>query len=91
MVFREHYVVARCERAEPDRAGWTAVERALIDDIRWWTLEDLAATSEPVHPPGLVEQLPSIIAGQYPATPQVLAGASSRRDGGEPSKGSPPP
>jgi len=72
VVFKEHYLVARCEGAEPDRAGWNAVERALVDDIRWWTPVELAATAEPVHPKGLAERLADILAGRYPPVPVVL-------------------
>jgi len=65
----ERYVVARCEEAEPVRDGWNAVERQLIDDIRWWALQDLADTAEPVFPPGLASRLPPIAAGRFPAEP----------------------
>jgi ADP-ribose pyrophosphatase YjhB (NUDIX family) len=72
VVFREFYLVARCAGAEPRRDGWDAAERALIDDIRWWTLDELRATAEPVHPPGLAQMLPDIAAGRYPPTPTPL-------------------
>lgn len=75
VLFKESYVVARCAGGEPDRAGWNAVERALVDDIRWWTREDLLAAAEPVFPPGLADLLEDIAAGRYPAEPLVLAGS----------------
>lgn len=59
VLFQEHYVLARCRGGEPSRAGWDAVERTLIDDIRWWRTEDLAACEEDVYPPGLA----ALIAG----------------------------
>ncbi len=70
--FREHYIVARCEGLEPSRAGWTALERDLIDDIRWWTLAALRSTPDRVFPPGLTDLLPAILAGVFPSEPQRI-------------------
>lgn len=72
MLFKECYIVARCAGAEPTREGWNALERALIDDIRWWTLGDLVMTSERVFPPGLARRLPPILAGRFPAEPELI-------------------
>mgnify|MGYP003386013074 FL=1 len=67
--FREQYIVARCQGREPRRDGWTSVERELIEDIRWWTLDDLQTTAERVFPPGLAGLLSPILRGLFPATP----------------------
>lgn len=67
--FREQYIVARCAGSDPRRDGWTALERELIDDIRWWTLHDLQSTTERVFPPGLAGLLPPILAGAVPQPP----------------------
>jgi 8-oxo-dGTP pyrophosphatase MutT (NUDIX family) len=72
MLFKECYLVARCEGAEPTREGWNALERELIDDIRWWTLAELVMTAERVFPPGLAQRLPPILAGQLPAEPELI-------------------
>jgi len=68
-LFRESYILARCEGGEPSRDGWDALERELIDDVRWWTLVELALTTDAVFPPGLARLLPDIIAGRLPAEP----------------------
>lgn len=73
LLFRESYVVARCEGAEPSRAGWNDLERMLIDDIRWWTHEALLRTDEPVFPPGLADRLTDILAGRLPERPLPIA------------------
>ena len=65
--FRERYFVARCGGAEISRAGWQALEHELIDDIRWWTLDELAACAEPVVPENLAELLGGNLAGRPPA------------------------
>lgn len=71
--FDEHYVLARCGAGEPARHGWQTDELDLIDDIRWWTVADLAATTERVFPPGLAGLLPDIVAQRLPDPPLVIA------------------
>jgi len=72
MLFKECYIVARCGGAEPTREGWNALERDLIDDIRWWALGELVMTTDRVFPPGLARRLPPILAGQFPAEPELI-------------------
>jgi 8-oxo-dGTP pyrophosphatase MutT (NUDIX family) len=72
MLFKECYILARCDGGELDRSGWDALERELIDDIRWWTLEELQATTDRVFPPGLAQRLPEIIAGRLPEAPTLI-------------------
>ena len=72
MLFKECYLVARCEGAEPTRGGWTALERDLIDDIRWWTLAELTLTADAVFPPGLAQRLAPILSGAFPAEPEAI-------------------
>lgn len=69
----EQYIVARCEGEEPHRGGWQALEHELIDDIRWWTLEELKATEEVAHPVGLADLLGDILAGRLPEDPLDIA------------------
>ena len=57
VLFQEHYFIARCRGATPNRAGWNAAERELIDDIRWWAIDDLLLCEEDVYPPGLAKLL----------------------------------
>lgn len=71
-LFKECYIVARCDGGDPVRDAWTALERELIDDIRWWALADLQATVDRVFPPGLALRLPPILAGRFPAEPEVI-------------------
>ena len=71
-LFKERYLVARCQGSEPTREGWDAMERTYIDDIRWWTLAELVMTTEDVRPPDLARRLPPILAGQFPAEPERI-------------------
>ncbi|MGI8840479.1 MAG: NUDIX hydrolase [Caulobacteraceae bacterium] len=66
VLFKETYFVARCAGGEASRAGWQAMEREFIDDMRWWTLEELAACAEPVFPEGLARRLAGLLDGDPP-------------------------
>ncbi len=59
---KDTFILARCAGGEVSRAGWQALEHEFVDDIRWWTLDALAASSEPVWPPDLPERLARILA-----------------------------
>lgn len=69
VLFKESYVVARCLGGEPSRAGWEAHENDLVDDIRWWSLEEIAVTSEPIYPERFCELIVQVAAGRYPEAP----------------------
>jgi 8-oxo-dGTP pyrophosphatase MutT (NUDIX family) len=72
VMFREHYIVARCAGGEPSRDGWEALERQLIDDLRWWSLDELTACEDRIYPGGLLDRLPSVLAGVHPAEPVTI-------------------
>lgn len=57
VLFQDTFILARCGGGEVSRAGWQALEREFVDDIRWWRLEALVATSEPVWPADLAARL----------------------------------
>ena len=61
VLVRETFMLARCAGGTPSRDGWQALENEFVDDIRWWTLADLAALTEPVFPRDLVERLAAIL------------------------------
>lgn len=71
-LLKECYIVARCQGGDPVREGWTAIERELIDDIRWWTVAELGATADRVFPPGLAHRLPPLLGGCLPAEPEII-------------------
>ena len=66
MLFEENYVVGRTAGGEPSRDGWDELERRLLDDIRWWSVEQLALAQEAIYPRGLAGILPRILAGEAP-------------------------
>jgi 8-oxo-dGTP pyrophosphatase MutT (NUDIX family) len=75
VMFREHYLVGRCAGGEPSREGWEELERSLVDDLRWWTAADLAASGETVFPREMPALLADVAAGRYPAEPVWLSWA----------------
>src|SRR5665213_340878 len=79
LLFKDHYIVAHCAGGTPSRDGWRTLEHEFIDDMRWWTLEALAACQEPVLPPGLADKLAHILqaAGSGDIHPSEANGAQS--------------
>lgn len=69
VVFKETYFVARCTGDEPVRDGWETYEHELVDDIRWWAVEELLACEDQVFPERMLELLPDVAAGRYPDEP----------------------
>lgn len=57
---RDQFLIARCGGGEPSRADWQALEHEFVDDIRWWTLSDLAASVEPIYPADLAVRLAAL-------------------------------
>lgn len=55
-VIRQHdrFFVARVPHFEPVDAGWTALERRATAGLRWWTPDELAATTERIYPVDLL-------------------------------------
>ncbi len=52
----EAFFVARIASAPRlDFSGWTEVERRSLLEVRWWSVVDLDATADVVHPEGLVQ------------------------------------
>lgn len=51
--------------AEMRTDGWTAVERASVTDLRWWTLDDLASATETIYPPALPEIVRPLLASGW--------------------------
>lgn len=53
------------ERAviDNDDHSWTALESSLLDEQRWWKLEDLENVEEPVYPQGLTTMAAQWLSG----------------------------
>jgi 8-oxo-dGTP pyrophosphatase MutT (NUDIX family) len=53
------YYVLRTTAFEPSRENWTAEEQFDVLETRWWTLAELADTTEPFRPPELLDLIRS--------------------------------
>lgn len=69
LLFHERYVHAWCGGGEPCSDGWQELERAFVDDLRWWRFEELQRLDETVHPRELIGLLPDILARRWPMEP----------------------
>ena len=73
VILKESYFVARCPGGEPSREAWEPHEVVLMDDMRWWSLAEIAAAGEMIYPERLRELLPDIAAGRLPETPLEIS------------------
>ncbi len=69
----EAYAVVRLPSDRIDTSRLAETEDNPILDVRWWTVEDLAATQDRVEPQGLADLARRIVAGDMPASPVALA------------------
>jgi hypothetical protein len=47
--------MASVEAFEIERSGWTELERRSVLGARWWTQQELEATTDVVYPENLLE------------------------------------
>lgn len=57
---------------EVSRAGWSASEHEIMNEYRWWSADELRATSDIFFPLDLPSLLERLVAGDIPAVPLVL-------------------
>lgn len=60
---RESFFCVRASRFAVDPGGWSDVEVRSMLGHRWWTIAELRATGDAVHPPELAEVLAGLLAG----------------------------
>lgn len=53
----EVYFWVRTDQFVVDRKGWTQLEQRVVKEIRWWSLQELRATTETVYPEELCAML----------------------------------
>lgn len=61
--YEQFFLLHLPERAALDATGWTAGEREMIDELRWWHLGELAELDEQVYPDGLAEIAEELLRG----------------------------
>lgn len=53
----EQYFLLHTDQESISRDGWTTQEREVMVDHRWWSQDELHATTEAIYPEGLVDML----------------------------------
>ncbi|QDB79374.1 NUDIX domain-containing protein [Georgenia wutianyii] len=62
----EEFFLARVSETSLDVTGWTELEREVVDELRWWELDDLdaaVAAGTVVYPAGLAALVRRLAAG----------------------------
>lgn len=68
----ETFFVARVGAWEVDTTGFTALEERAVLWHRWWTVEELTATGETMHPSTLAQHLGDLLRDGPPARPLAV-------------------
>ncbi|WP_431039306.1 NUDIX hydrolase [Streptomyces sp. P6-2-1] len=69
----EWYYLARTAQTATVAEGLTELERSSVDGVRWWTCDELEATSETVYPTRLASLLRRLLREGPPPVPEILA------------------
>jgi 8-oxo-dGTP pyrophosphatase MutT (NUDIX family) len=66
---RERFFVVHVGEVSVHCENWAEVEREFITEHRWWTIDEIAASSEVFVPRRLASLLRPIVSGVYPEEP----------------------
>ena len=67
---RERYFLIRVAHFVPvPEIGWEQLNAEFVHDIRWWTLDEIEASTERFMPPGLGGHLRTLLRDGVPAEP----------------------
>lgn len=81
---KETWFFARVAHFDVDISGFSDIERATTLDQRWWTLQELFETSDPLTPRKLPELLAPLLEGRFPEKPLNLLNEESHYTTGMP-------
>ncbi len=66
---RETWFYAQVHNFVVDTSGFTAVEKEVVREHRWWRIEELAQTKDFLTPRALASLLPNLLTSGPPITP----------------------
>lgn len=69
---REKFFLIRVHEHAVDTSGFTPLEAASVFGHRWWNLDELAASQDPVYPVRLAQELSRLLGDGPPAQPYVV-------------------
>ncbi len=65
----QQFIVAKTSQENISLANLTEEEKAVVDKLKWFSLDDLLNSEEVIYPVGLAEYLAPILSGDYPSHP----------------------
>ncbi|MFC5825244.1 NUDIX hydrolase [Nonomuraea insulae] len=68
----DHYFLLRVEAVSVDISAMEELERSLLVTYRWWSVEELRATTDKQIPRVLPDLLESLLTGHLPAEPYII-------------------
>lgn len=66
---KEIFFVARTKTTDWHGANWTALERDVVKELKWWSHEAILASEETFYPAALKTHLADLMRGVMPAAP----------------------
>ncbi|MGO1289769.1 MAG: NUDIX hydrolase, partial [Brevibacterium linens] len=67
-----YFAFRTTEDIELEDAVWTDIEKRSLLEFRWWTREELLATTETIYPKNLLGLIDLSTAGSIPDVPLVI-------------------
>jgi 8-oxo-dGTP pyrophosphatase MutT (NUDIX family) len=71
-LFRDDFFVHRVASHDVDVSGFADYERADFAGFRWWPIDEIERSADPIYPWGLVPLMRRLLAGDVPAEPVAL-------------------
>ena len=75
----ERYYLVRVDAHAVNPANWQPSEHKEIQEHRWWSADDIAASRDIFRPANLAALLPAVLAGNPPSALDVAAFSDKRR------------
>lgn len=66
---QQRFIVAKTKVTQVSLHNLTAYEQEVIQDLRWFSLEQIRSSNQLIYPLCLKRYLPAILDGRYPAEP----------------------
>ena len=63
---KQRFIVAHTNEINVTIENFTVAEKAVVQELRWFGLDDIKNCQEHIYPAKLAEYLPAILAGHYP-------------------------
>ncbi len=66
-LLKETFIVVHTKKSDTSSDLWTADEKKVIKELRWWSLVELQTSTDTIFPKVLPGLLPDILDKRYPA------------------------